>query len=61
MQSGARSLAGALYRGIRNPLSHRADHGLTEHEALESLAAISILARWVDEAELVTAEEGAEK
>ncbi len=60
MQEGARALAEALYKGIRNPLNHRADQELTEQEALESLAAISILARWVEDAELVTAEEGAE-
>lgn len=59
MQEGARALAEALYKGIRNPLNHRADHELSEQEALESLAAISTLARWVDDAELVTAEEGA--
>lgn len=60
-QVGAMALGKALFTGIRNPLSHEADHELSEQEALESLAAISILARWVDEADLVTAEEGAEK
>ena len=38
-----------LASGIRNPLSHEAENELSEHEALEYLAALSVLARWVDQ------------
>ncbi|MGV9937870.1 TIGR02391 family protein [Streptomyces olivaceoviridis] len=44
-----------LHAGIRNPNSH--EDGLPElpeHEALEQLAAFSVLARWVDTAILTT-------
>ncbi|MFV6030812.1 TIGR02391 family protein [Streptomyces sp. NPDC056264] len=48
-QRGARALAEGCYAGLRNPNSHEADLGeLPEHEALEQLAAFSVLARWVD-------------
>lgn len=52
MQRGAMSLAEGIYAGIRNPLSHEAEHELSEQEALEYLAAVSVLARWVDESEV---------
>ncbi|GGR21250.1 TIGR02391 family protein [Streptomyces roseolus] len=48
---GAASFAEGCFAGIRNPNSH--EDGLSElpeHEALEQLAAISVLARWVDSA-----------
>ena len=37
--------------GIRNPLAHGA-RDLDEHEALEYLAALSVLARWIDTAQV---------
>ncbi|MFJ5832283.1 TIGR02391 family protein [Streptomyces sp. NPDC093089] len=50
-QRGARALAEGCYAGLRNPNSHEADlDELPEHEALEQLAAFSLLARWVDSA-----------
>jgi len=52
---GAMALAEGYYAGIRNPNSH--EDGLPElfeHEALEQLAAFSVLARWVDTATLLT-------
>lgn len=49
VQRGARALAEAIYAGIRNPLSHEAGQDLDEQVALEYLAALSVLARWVDE------------
>jgi len=52
---GAMALAEGCYAGIRNPNSH--EDGLPElfeHEALEQLAAFSVLARWVDTATLLT-------
>ncbi|MFE2567778.1 TIGR02391 family protein [Streptomyces mirabilis] len=48
---GAMALAEGCYAAIRNPNSH--EDGLPElpeHEALEQLAAFSLLARWVDAA-----------
>ncbi|AOD24961.1 restriction endonuclease (plasmid) [Rhodococcus sp. p52] len=52
VQRGAMSLAEGIFAGIRNPLSHEVDQELSEQEALEYLAALSVLARWVDEAEV---------
>ncbi|WP_228121219.1 TIGR02391 family protein [Streptomyces fagopyri] len=52
---GAMAFAEGCYAGIRNPNSH--EDGLPElpeHEALEQLAAFSVLARWVDRASLLT-------
>lgn len=49
VQRGAMAFAEGVFAGIRNPLSHEADQELTEQEALEYLAALSVLARWVDE------------
>jgi uncharacterized protein (TIGR02391 family) len=49
VQRGARALAEGIYAGIRNPLSHEPDQDLSEQVALEYLAALSVLARWVDE------------
>ncbi|MCQ8829755.1 MULTISPECIES: TIGR02391 family protein [Streptomyces] len=49
IQRGARSFAEGCYAGIRNPNSHEVMLGdIPEHEALEHLAAFSILARWID-------------
>ncbi|WP_327359933.1 TIGR02391 family protein [Streptomyces sp. NBC_01296] len=53
---GAAAFTEGFFAGIRNPNSH--DDGLPElpqHEALEQLAALSVLALWVDTAALVTA------
>ena len=49
VQRGAMALAEGIFAGIRNPLSHQADQELDEQVALEYLAALSVLARWVDE------------
>lgn len=49
VQRGAMAFAEGVFAGIRNPLSHEAGHELREQEALEYLAALSVLARWVDE------------
>lgn len=48
VQRGAMTLAEGVFAGIRNPLSHEADQELSQQEALEYLAALSVLARWVD-------------
>lgn len=50
LQAGARGLAEGIYAGIRNPLSHGEPTDLSDQIALEYLAALSVLARWVDEA-----------
>jgi hypothetical protein len=53
---GARAFAEGFYAGIRNPGMHvPQDGGGNEQLALEQLAAFSLLARWVDQAELRTA------
>jgi Protein of unknown function (Hypoth_ymh) len=48
MQRGAMALAEGIYAGIRNPLNHEDPRDLDEQVALEYLAALSVLARWVD-------------
>ena len=50
---GAACLGEALYAGVRNPLAHHS-HELDEHVALDQLASFSLLARWVDDAHVVT-------
>lgn len=47
-QRGAMTFAEGVFGGIRNPLSHEASREMSEQEALEYLAALSVLARWVD-------------
>lgn len=51
---GAATLAEGLYATFRNPNSHTVQDELPEQEALEQLAAWSLLARLVDGAKLVT-------
>lgn len=51
VQRGAMSFAEGVFAGIRNPLSHEVDRELSEQEALEYLAALSVLARWVDQSQ----------
>jgi Protein of unknown function (Hypoth_ymh) len=51
LQEGAIAFATGCYRAIRNPTAH-VPGKLPEAEALEQLAAFSVLARWVDGAEL---------
>ncbi|HET6354744.1 TIGR02391 family protein [Streptomyces sp.] len=51
---GAASFARGVYSAIRNPIAHEIDHELDENEALEQLAAFSILARWIDDADVET-------
>lgn len=54
LHRGARSFADGLYTAIRNPGMHKppASEGGEEQVALEQLAAFSLLARWVDQAEV---------
>ncbi|RSN60687.1 TIGR02391 family protein [Amycolatopsis sp. WAC 04182] len=53
MNSGLLSLAPGVQMTIRNSAAHDLD-GLDEQTALERLCTLSLLARWVDECELVT-------
>ncbi|KJF16623.1 TIGR02391 family protein [Acidithrix ferrooxidans] len=50
VQRGAMALAEGIYSGIRNPFNHEDPKDIDEQVALEYLAALSVLARWVDEA-----------
>lgn len=54
LHRGARAFADGLYTGIRNPGMHTPPptDGGAEQLALEQLAAFSLLARWVDQAEV---------
>lgn len=52
VQRGARMFAEGVFAGIRNPLSYEADQEMPEQQALEYLAGLSVLARWVDESTL---------
>lgn len=55
VQRGAMNFAEGVFAGIRNPLSHEADQELSEQQALEYLATLSVLARWVDKSEVEAA------
>lgn len=48
-----RPFAQGCFAGIRNPAAHEHGDDWDEHEALEKLAALSILARWIDECEVL--------
>jgi hypothetical protein len=56
-QQGAMEFGAGCFEAIRNPAAHQHGLVLTEQVALEQLAAFSLLARWVDECELITAPE----
>lgn len=47
---GAAAFARGVYAAIRNPIAHEEGDELDENEALEQLAAFSILARWIEKA-----------
>lgn len=49
---GAKFFGAGVVLAIRNPATHKLDQP-DEQVALEYLAALSIFARWVDEAEVV--------
>lgn len=52
VQRGAMALAEGIYAGIRNPFNHEDPKDIDEQVALEYLAALSVLARWVDRSEV---------
>jgi hypothetical protein len=51
------SFGSGCFQAIRNPLGHLLNEEveLSEQEALERLAALSLLARWIERATLVEA------
>ncbi|GII89492.1 hypothetical protein Ssi03_74820 [Sphaerisporangium siamense] len=57
---GATQIGCGLFSAVRNPVAHLADddHDVDEQEALESLAAFSLFARWVDRATVEVADGG---
>lgn len=54
MRVGILNLAQGVFSAIRNPVTHSTED-MERQEALEQLATLSILARWIDRCELVTA------
>lgn len=58
LREGVMSFAVGCFSAIRHPLGHRPNEevALDEQTALERLAALSLLARWIDDAELRTVE-----
>lgn len=53
MRVGILNLAQGVFSAIRNPATHSTED-MARQEALEQLATLSILARWIDRCELVT-------
>jgi hypothetical protein len=52
MNGGLRQFAPGAQMTIRNAVAHGTDD-LSEQDAMERLAVLSLLARWVDECDLV--------
>ena len=54
MRQGVQAFGAGCFQAIRNPVGHlpNEENELAEQEALERLAALSLLARWIDQAEL---------
>ena len=57
MTQGALSFGVGCFQAIRNPVGHlpNEEHELSEQEALERLAALSLLARWIEQADIEVA------
>jgi hypothetical protein len=53
-QDAVRTFAVGCFTAIRNPAAHAAGPDWDEQFALEYLAALSVLARWIDGADVVT-------
>lgn len=54
MREGVMGFGAGCFQAIRNPVGHLPNdqHELSEQEALERLAALSLLARWIEQAEV---------
>ncbi|MFF7452434.1 MULTISPECIES: TIGR02391 family protein [unclassified Streptomyces] len=48
-QEGAKYLAAGAFLALRNVAAHEDEVTLTEQEALEHLATLSVLARWIEQ------------
>lgn len=57
LQGGALSFSTGCFKALRNPVAHNHEHPLQMQEALEQLAALSVLARWIDSCEVDAARE----
>lgn len=57
LQGGALSFGAGCFKALRNPVAHNHEHPLQMQEALEQLAALSVLARWIDSCEVDAARE----
>jgi hypothetical protein len=59
VHQGALAFGQGCYLAMRNPLSHEADllEELPENEALEQLAAFSLLARWIEQSFILKSSE----
>lgn len=55
-QDGLHLLAMGAFAGIRNVVAHSVTAGWSQQEALEYLAVLSVVARWVEETEVMAAE-----
>lgn len=55
-QDGLHLLAMGAFAGIRNVVAHSVMAGWSQQEALEYLAVLSVVARWVEETEVVVPE-----
>ena len=55
-QEGLHFLSMGVYAGIRNVVAHTHETGWTQQEALEYLAALSVVARWSEETEVIRPE-----
>jgi uncharacterized protein Ymh len=55
LQEGAGFLGRGCFRAMRNPVAHNHQHPVNQQEALEELAALSRLARWIDQCKVETA------
>jgi uncharacterized protein (TIGR02391 family) len=48
LQEGSGAFGRGCFQAVRNPIAHDHRHPVSEQEALEQLAALSVLARWID-------------
>ena len=57
MREGVMNFGAGCFMAIRNPLGHlpNDEHELDEQDALERLAALSLLARWIEQANVLKA------
>lgn len=55
MNEGLRDLAAGLQRTVRNTSAHHPDAGISREEAIERLAALSLLATFVERCEMISA------